>query len=554
MRVYGLSVRESVSLTIWKPKEELLLSVEKGKRTRDVLQSRIWVAKGQLDAVATKAEPSERVNDLIGEADEGQAGKGLVHVIVQINAPSQPPTQDAVSFAQQRRQFFVNNPKSSPSSESYPENFHIAQQSETSAVFCGRPFGATTPPSLLDETLCKLRYDITNITPSPTDKRCFQSLHETASLTFEHEGERQVAFTDVLIKGDITPNELRRRHTWASYDTGNFHVRVLGYHVLFYIQNVKHEVCASDSDPYVQAARYYLEQVRDFMEHCTRANEEMMMNFPAILALHFGPYLAIAAAAYTNKVIVEHLACIPLHMHSTNLAEIQAGERVLAALRVALPALRDQYLHAPDNARPRADFPFRDFYEDGNGRRHYFIYEKAIDEKRVFRVHLKDDPERTLCVKFSVRYSEAAHRAASDLNLAPALCAVNKVFDWYMIVMEDMSAEYTTLFNLRYCRSVATSRLEEAQKEVIAKLGSLHERGFVHGDARDANVLVRNEDAPGERPYVLLVDWDWAGSASDATYPPTISRIGIPRPFDALGGERIIPEHDMWMAECLLAV
>ncbi|PCH42812.1 hypothetical protein WOLCODRAFT_17947 [Wolfiporia cocos MD-104 SS10] len=388
-----------------------------------------------------------------------------------------------------------------------------------------------------------------NIIPTPNDKRCFQSLHETASLTFEDENECRDAFTDVLIKGDIMPEELLIDRC---HDDRELSAHVFGRPVVYYMPKVRHKLITSYSGLYEEAVRSYLGQVLDFVDSCTRASEEGRSGFPAILALHFGPYLTIAAAMYTNKVIVEHLACIPLEMHYTNLAEIQAGERVLAALRVALPALRDQYLHFPDNARPRADFAFHDYYEDENGRRHYFIYEEVIHGKRIFRVHLKDDPKRTLFVKFNLRYSEAAHRAASDLNLAPALCAFNKVFDWYMIVMEDMSAEYTTLWELKCWVSTPTPKMEKVQKEVIAKLGSLHERGFVHGDVRDANVLVRNEDAPGEGPVALLVDWDWAGPPSDATYPHSISRVDIPRPADALGGERITPEHDMWMAENLL--
>ncbi|PCH38285.1 hypothetical protein WOLCODRAFT_64350, partial [Wolfiporia cocos MD-104 SS10] len=79
-----------------------------------------------------------------------------------------------------------------------------------------------------------------------------------------------------------------------------------------------------------------------------------------ILALTEGPYLALAAAVYTKKVIVEDLASISLHVHYTNSVQTQAGEHVTAALRVALPALRGQYLHFFPSRVP-ADFPSRDF-------------------------------------------------------------------------------------------------------------------------------------------------------------------------------------------------
>lgn len=73
----------------------------------------------------------------------------------------------------------------------------------------------------------------------------------------------------------------------------------------------------------------------------------------------------------------------------------------------------------------------------------------------------------------------------------------------------------------------------------------------MHGDVRDVNVLVRGADGSGEKD-VLLVDWDWAGRGAEARYPPRMSREGIDRPEDAEPGERITPEHDLWMVDHLL--
>ena len=94
-------------------------------------------------------------------------------------------------------------------------------------------------------------------------------------------------------------------------------------------------------------------------------------------------------------------------------------------------------------------------------------------------------------------------------------------------------------------------RAEEAQAQVRAKLELLHQGGFVHGDVRDVNVLVRNEGAPAGSPDILIVDWDWAGRAGEVVYPRNIN-TQLARPEEALAAEVIKAEHDVWMADRLL--
>ena len=284
------------------------------------------------------------------------------------------------------------------------------------------------------------------------------------------------------------------------------------------------------------------------------------MLFPALLATQStltskqGPYLVIAAATYASDPNVEHLCCIPLHAHSTNVVELEAGERAVAALRVAVRSLRERYPKLPTRG-PRGDFPFRDYYED-NGNRHTFTYVGAIDEKRIFRVRLQDGTP--LCVKFVTRYSADAHRAAHTAGFAPALRAVNLVYDWIMIVMDDVSANYANTMHDLIAAKSKPARVqpvvprETAQELVKARLSELHDAGFVHGDVRNVNVLVRNKSATSVPPGrdVLLVDFDWAGPIGEATYPRGMNPQ-IARPEGAVSGEKITPDHDMWMADRL---
>lgn len=263
-----------------------------------------------------------------------------------------------------------------------------------------------------------------------------------------------------------------------------------------------------------------------------------------ILTFGLGAYLAVAVAVYTDEPVVEHLACVPLHVHSTNEEDLEAGERAVASLRLALADLRTLYSSIlSDKSRPRADFPFRNFFE-ANGCEHYFTYDEVIEDKRVFRAHLRCKEPTSLCIKFSRRYSKDAHEVAFDLGLAPKLYAVNHVYGWFMVVMEDASANYMTLCDLR-----KDSAIESARSQVASDLVRLHNKGFVHGDVRDVNILVSRPEAPLQ-PAIMLVDWDWAGQEGQAKYPHSMNPE-VPRPRDATAGGLITALHDMAMVALL---
>ena len=157
-----------------------------------------------------------------------------------------------------------------------------------------------------------------------------------------------------------------------------------------------------------------------------------------ILTFGLGAYLAVAVVAYTDEPVVKHLACVPLHVHSTNKEELEAGERAVASLHLALADLRILYSSILSNkSRPRADFPFGNFFK-ADGCEHYFTYDGLIEDKRVFRTHLRGKEPTSLCIKFSQHYSEDVHRVTFNLGLAPKLYAINHVYGWFMVIMEDI--------------------------------------------------------------------------------------------------------------------
>ncbi|KAI0713704.1 hypothetical protein C8Q76DRAFT_732298 [Earliella scabrosa] len=492
--------------------------------------------------------------------------EGDVHLV--LTSPTRGANEDMVpshsEFAQRRWSYFKNAPARSPSSDAQPSQFAAVQSDPTHHIYCGRPLELCTPASLMDEILCQLRHDIYSITPTPRDVRCYQALREVACRIFPDEAARRQEFTAVLEDGGILPQGVSRgvNDDTGFHSDGDLRVSCLNMLLFAYVQEIRLEVGTGNADPFVKAIHYWLEQVRVAIKQCTDPKLQKI-NFPTIIVLHFGPYIAIGGAVYTDQPNAEHFCCIPLHVHSTNNAELEAGERALAALRVAISSLQERYPTLHKTRRPRADFPFRDCYEDEKGDRHAFTYIEAIEGKRIFRVR-HDSDGTPLIVKFTKSYSAAAHRLAHETGFAPALRAVNNVYDWVMVVMDDESADYSdTLWDLKARENKITmgspqerreadaASLEHAQQAVMNGLRRLHELGYVHGDVRDVNVLVRNKDAPCTRPDVLLVDWDWAGLESDARYPRNLNSA-VPRPAGAASGERITAAHDLWMAERLL--
>ncbi|KAH9914680.1 uncharacterized protein B0H18DRAFT_1215836 [Fomitopsis serialis] len=296
---------------------------------------------------------------------------------------------------------------------------------------------------------------------------------------------------------------------------------------------IKNEVSAGGGDPYFEAIHYYQEHVCIVLAACERAEitfedkgDFWKINFPIVLVLHFGPYVDIAVATFADKLNVEHLTSFSVHAHPTNTQS-----------------------DAPLRSWATRLLPFHDYYADAEGHRHEFEYLEALEDKRLFRARTKVDG-KPLYVKFSTRYCKEAHRAAFESGFAPKLYAAEKVYDWTMIVMEDKSADYTSLWDAKYNKGGKHwTALEHVRAKVRDGLRSLHKQGYVHGDVRDVNVLVRNATAPKTQPAALLVDWDWAGEKSSARYPYRMNLVDVKRPDDARPGEEIKEAHDMWMAD-----
>ncbi|KAF5386419.1 hypothetical protein D9757_006634 [Collybiopsis confluens] len=139
----------------------------------------------------------------------------------------------------------------------------------------------------------------------------------------------------------------------------------------------------------------------------------------------------------------------------------------------------------------------------------HFHYTKRVDPIRLLFTARTAKGE-DIIIKFGYgRYGLEAHTKAAAANLAPAVLGFSWIpGGWWMVAMEllDKGFEPCSKSNVnKHCRSV-----------IISSISAFHALGFVHGDLRASNVLVRKH---GEQWECKLIDFDWAGLAGKVTYP-----------------------------------
>ncbi|KAL6305761.1 hypothetical protein BKA93DRAFT_195456 [Sparassis latifolia] len=112
-----------------------------------------------------------------------------------------------------------------------------------------------------------------------------------------------------------------------------------------------------------------------------------------------------------------------------------------------------------------------------------------------------------------------------------------------MVVMDLLDAAYSDFDRIRTI--LREEQVQDVHHKIEELVRSLHSASYVHGDVRDSNILV----APRENGDmdVRLVDYDWAGMAGEAQYPPLINRKTVRRPAGAIPGSAIVKEHDLEM-------
>ena len=231
--------------------------------------------------------------------------------------------------------------------------------------------------------------------------------------------------------------------------------------------------------------------------------------------------------------------------------------RSLGGMRNALDALERYY----NDPKPDADLPYRWFpypskFKSPEGHERRFVYDvpssdlqrKYVDrlrKKLVFFATIKGESEekdKPICVKFVRHYSREAHEFCANRKFAPELLGIEYlVGDWIMVVMDRIGRNFILL------SSIENKEEYVHLYDIIGeKLKQLHQGGLVHGDVRDANIMV--SQIPADKTFFLL-DFDWGGKIDEhVRYPMNVFHSkDLWRPKNAVDGKPILAEHDIQM-------
>jgi serine/threonine protein kinase len=143
-----------------------------------------------------------------------------------------------------------------------------------------------------------------------------------------------------------------------------------------------------------------------------------------------------------------------------------------------------------------------------------------------------------MCIKFVHSYSVEAQEKCTAMDCAPTLRGFECLDGgWNMVVMDVVSNDLSDF----------ESQTLALLSQMTDKLVRLHQAGYVHGDVRDVNTMVK-EDGSG----FMLLDFDGAGKIGEAKYPMNVyAGPDLWRPEVAYDGELIKAEHDLQMLNSL---
>ena len=69
----------------------------------------------------------------------------------------------------------------------------------------------------------------------------------------------------------------------------------------------------------------------------------------------------------------------------------------------------------------------------------------------------------------------------------------------------------------------------------------MHQAGWVHGDLRSTNVVVKKSGLDGS---FLIIDFDWSGKNQEVVYPSFLNTTDARQPEGADDGESPLCSHE----------
>ncbi|KAF9084454.1 hypothetical protein BGX27_003808, partial [Mortierella sp. AM989] len=438
---------------------------------------------------------------------------------------------------------------SSPSTASIAAVFS-KEQENNAPILIGRPFEQTGPPIALFHTVFgKFLRDINDRNLPISDERI--KLTEDflwKSADFYRNGNKRLnAIMETLgyIIGDIVYAVCAS--TEARSD-GVLVTSVGSQRAYRMILAGKNEIGTGGCDPTIQIAQCY-------RTYWSQDNTKLFRDrscCPTFGIAIAGPWICILGAIFLDRPIVEPLTpFIPLTSATNDTTNLGYVTRVLVALRLGLEALDNFYSQQAigDNG-DQLYFPhLRSFTT--NGTTTQFRYVCQLTEERaqlVWKAKIvnhtnSNDNGRFIVVKFTKRYSIAAHMLCSNSQLAPRILHFvdgandHTLAGFHVVVMEYISSCPLDARVVDNCKQVTRRNIF---KDIQQELALLHRNGFVFGDLRAPNILVLEGNGSG---HAMLIDFEWCGLQGKTFYPLTISRK-VAWPAGVRRGGLITEAHD----------
>ncbi|KAI0293993.1 hypothetical protein BC826DRAFT_1013672 [Russula brevipes] len=430
-----------------------------------------------------------------------------------------------------------------PSSLAVPSLFSTITGREQIVAY-NRPYDRETIPLVLLHEAFAIFEDRCQEEPSNKALFCLTELAPVACRQYDSEVTRRAKIRAVLERCmDLSLPEQTVPGTDYVTD-GNLSVVVMPAA----IRECKNE----HGNALNQAIAYYGRFLKQAYRHSLRFNN-YDTRFPSVLILDMGQYLGFCGAVWDGKQVrAEPLtpSSISAHTIASALDALVAAIKNIEAHYKAIDAAgKAKTASMKDGLRLQKarGFPFMSSYDEG---RIAFTYnERLANDKLIFSATLNQhevDESDEFLVKFSRRYSEAAHRYMASRDSAPKLRRCVQISKEWTAVIMDRST-YEVLFDLE----LTSENKEKVRSKVRRVVRLLHEGGFVHGDIRDTNILIDRGSLESEDVAIHLVDYDWAGRIGEAKYPVGINKLGVRRPHDVVGGQPITPIHDLEMVTLL---
>ncbi|KDR79311.1 hypothetical protein GALMADRAFT_1233107 [Galerina marginata CBS 339.88] len=284
----------------------------------------LWNVSFPIDDLPSKKPPTlgpkMRSEKFMSAIFRSRLDTNCVHVVIRAmtkGAPLRGPPPSAYmapvvstdELAAKRERFLKKRKAEAPSAGGNPDPFLKAQLAADGNILCNRPHGyaSTLPISLLHPVFGDFVEDAKDYVPTPDDAKFLLAFVQAMANIYTNERSRQQEIHTIFHehKIDINGTSIGPYTTDGDLSFGRFRLLIAEF---------KNEVGSKGAEPFFQAILYFLEATRIL------ATQHLNSVLPCILVLVFGPYVAFAGAAWTDRPVVQMLSpAIPCHYHNTDI-------------------------------------------------------------------------------------------------------------------------------------------------------------------------------------------------------------------------------------------